>query len=82
MRKTEREPGEQLKETAASNLALSRRYCSNVVIEVLRRVLWSEVKKPEHSYVSLKRIFNQTTGSSSALQVLQRLIFEACAARA
>ena len=36
MRKTEREPGEQLKETAASNLALSRRYCSNVVIEVLR----------------------------------------------
>ena len=82
MRKTERELGEQLKETAASNLALSRRYCSDVVIEVLRRVVWSEVKKPEHSCVSLKRVFNQTTGSSSALPVLQRLIFEACAARA
>ena len=72
MRKTERELGEQPKETAASNLALSRRYCSSVVIEVLRRVLWSEVKKPEHSYVSLKRIFNQTTGSSSALPVICR----------
>ena len=70
MRKAERGPGEQLKETAASNLALSRRYCSSVVIEVLRRVLWSEGEEPEHSYASLKRIFNQTTGPSSALQVL------------